>query len=202
MVNTYFLGCYKATALSVFCYLYNRLEESFYGWRRADERVYALPDVEQPSISVEDRIAQATDTMVRYRNHNGEENTILKRAHSAIDDENLADTSLADNAGLKRRCIDESALNEEEEAELLRLSPSSNAEEMQEKLRHCDWNSMMDDVMAELEEEGEQLDTETEAEAWPDDEVSSDDEDEEPKSTPTAKYDSASLTAYHRLEAR
>ncbi|KAI8051333.1 hypothetical protein BDF22DRAFT_693228, partial [Syncephalis plumigaleata] len=180
------------------------LEESFYEWRRADEHIYALPDVEQPSISVEDRIAQAADAMVRSRNHNGEENTILKRAHSAIDDGNLADDSLPDDTEQKRSRIEESMLDEEEKAELLRLSPSSNAEEMQEKLRHCDWNSMMDD------EEGEQLDTETEAEAWPDDEASSGDDDDndngngkqEARSTSMAKYSPSSLTAYHRLEAR
>ncbi|RKP27278.1 HAD-like domain-containing protein [Syncephalis pseudoplumigaleata] len=180
------------------------LEESFYAWRRADERVHALPGVEQPSMDVEERIAQAAAAaaaMVRSRGQSEEESTVLKRTRSAIDDEDLTDDLLLSVHELKRARKEGTPLNEEEEAELLRLSPSSSAAEMQEKLRHCDWNSMMDDVMAELEEEGEQLDTETEAEAWPGDGTSSEDEASE-AGTPVKHDTAASLTAYQRLEAR
>ncbi|KAI9598908.1 hypothetical protein BDF19DRAFT_429499 [Syncephalis fuscata] len=176
------------------------LEESFYTWRRASERTYALPGTDQPSIDAEERIAQVAAMMVRSRAQNEEENAVHKRTYSAIEDNDLRQEVLAEDSDQKRSRLNETSLDEDEQAELMRLSPSSDADEMQEKLRHCDWSSMMDDVMAELEEDGEHLDTETEADAWADDAPSSDN-DESEVSTPN-KLDTLSATAHQRLEAR
>jgi hypothetical protein len=134
-----------------------RLEISFYGWHRADERAYALPGVEQPKMDPETRIAMAARQKEEFfRSKN--EDTTLKRSRDAGND-----VTESEEEQYKRKRTSNETDETDYAKELEELEPKSNEEEMNLKLQQCNWHDMLDDVMAELGEDDDTLDTETEA---------------------------------------